>query len=405
MQTKWRILWLLSIAELLAMTLWFSASAVVPQLTTEYALTPTEQSLLTMSVQFGFVIGALVIALLNLADRYQAHYLIAICTLLGALFNASIALFEVNIATILVLRFLTGAMLAGVYPPAMKVLASWFTAGRGLAIGILVGALSVGSAGPHLLNAFPVFGGETGQPPWRGVLLAVSLLAVVGGFMVLFLVRSGPNFPAASRFDWRYAGRLFSDPALRYANFGYLGHMWELYAMWTWAPLLLLDSFRNGGIGDSWGRLAGFLAVAMGGIGSVIAGRLADRRGRTLIASASLLISGVCCLLAGHLFDQPWLLLGLCLVWGCAVVADSAQFSTAISELCDPRYVGTALTMQTCTGFLLTTVSIWLLPLIQEHTSRGVAFSLLALGPAFGIWSMWMLRRRPEAVKMASGRK
>ena len=147
------------------------------------------------------------------------------------------------------------------------------------------------------------------------------------------------------------------------------------------------------------------LAVVLGGLGSVIAGRLADRRGRPLIASESLLISGACCLLGGHLFDQPWLLLGLCLVWGCAVVADSAQFSTAISELCDPRYVGTALTMQTCTGFLLTTVSIWLLPLIQEHTSRGVAFSLLALGPAFGIWSMWMLRRRPEALKMASGRK
>lgn len=387
------------------MTLWFSASAVVPQLTTEYALTPTEQSLLTMSVQFGFVIGALVIALLNLADRYQAHYLIAICTLLGSLFNASIALFEVNIAAILVLRFLTGAMLAGVYPPAMKVLASWFTAGRGLAIGILVGALSVGNAGPHLLNAFPVFGGETGQPPWRGVLLAVSLLAVVGGFMVLSFVRSGPNLPAVSRFDWRYAGRVFSEPALRYANFGYLGHMWELYAMWTWVPLLLLDSFRNGGIGDSWGRLAGFCVVAMGGLGSVLAGRLADRRGRTLIASASLLISGTCCLLGGHLFDQPWLLLGVCLIWGCAVVADSAQFSTAISELCDPRYVGTALTMQTCTGFLLTTVSIWLLPEILEHTSRGAAFSLLALGPVFGIWSMWMLRRRPEAVKMASGRR
>ena len=197
MQPKWRILWLLSLAELLAMTLWFSASAVVPQLEAEFSLSGTAKSWLTMSVQIGFVAGALASAIFNLADRIKPRYLIATCCALGALFNALIVLPDLSLTWIMVLRFLTGATLAGVYPPGMKIMASWFTKRRGLAIGILVAALTVGNAVPHLLNAFPVFGGVSGLPPWRIVLLVVSALALVAPISNASLAEKSPSAKAS----------------------------------------------------------------------------------------------------------------------------------------------------------------------------------------------------------------
>ena len=405
MTDRWRILWLLSLAELLIMTLWFSATAVVPQLAVEYSLDDGQQSWLTISVQIGFVAGALLSAVLNLADRFRAEHVIAASALLGAGFNAAIAVCEPGFALVIVLRFLTGLALAGTYPPGMKVMASWFERNRGLAIGILVGALAVGSAGPHLLNAVPLFGGESGIPPWRSVILAASVMAATGGLIAAVLIRSGPALPATSRFNWHAAGRIFTERGVRLANFGYLGHMWELYAMWTWAPLLILLSYQAAGLNDAAARIAGFAVVAVGGAGSIIAGQLADRFGRTAIASASLVISGACCLVAGFLFGSPILLTILCLVWGFTVVADSAQFSTAVTELAESSHVGTVLTMQTCTGFLLTMGSIRLVPWLVEHAGWGWAFVMLAPGPVFGLASMGRLRRLPEATRMASGNR
>ncbi|MFQ5744441.1 MAG: MFS transporter [Acidobacteriota bacterium] len=402
---KWRNLGLLMLAELLAMSLWFSASAVVPQLTDEWRLSGNQQSLLTMTVQVGFVVGALVSAAINLADRLSAARLVAISAAAGAACNASIALFVSTPTSAMLWRFLTGVCLAGVYPPGMKLIATWCKEDRGLGIGLLVGALTVGSATPHLFNALPFFGGQAGLPPWQPVLLVASGSALLGAIIAGLLVRAGPLLPAARGFDWRYATRALSEQPSRWANFGYLGHMWELYAMWVWVPLYLLASYQRAGWSDTGARLAGFGAVAAGGLGSVVAGVLADRKGRTVISSLSLLISGACCLLAGLFFGSPALLTALCLVWGFAVVADSAQFSAAVSELSDAEHVGTALTMQTSLGFLLTLLTIWMIPPLVERVGWEWAFTTLAVGPAFGIHSMLRLRRLPEATKMASGNR
>jgi hypothetical protein len=255
---------------------------------------------------------------------------------------------------------------------------------------------------PHLLNAL-VLGGSA--IPWRGVLVAASMIALVGAAFAALFVRAGPLLPPSAPFDARHMLRLWKDPASRYANLGYLGHMWELYAMWTWLPLVLLESYRHAGMGEASGRLAGFSVVAAGSVGCVLAGALADRFGRTLVAGASLVISGSCCLVAGAVIDAPLGLTALGVVWGAAVVADSAQFSAALSEVGSPAYVGTELTVQVASGFLLTLVSIFALPRIAEVTGWGPAFAVLALGPVVGVYGMARLRARPEATRMAGGRR
>lgn len=404
MDGKWRNLTLLMFAELLAMSLWFSASAVVPQLTEEWSLNGAARSWMTMSVQAGFVAGALVSAWLNLADRWTSHRLIAASAIVGALANAAIAATDGPEAAI-ALRFATGFCLAGVYPPGMKLIASWTSRDRGLGIGLLVGALAIGSASPHLLNGLPIYGGAEGYPPWRPVLLTASASALLAGIIVARFVRAGPLLPAANRFDWRYAFAGLREAPSRLANFGYFGHMWELYAVWTWVPILLLASYRAAGWSEVGARVAGFAMIAAGAPGSALAGWLADRRGRTTVTVASLGISGACCLVAGPLFGSPALLTALCLLWGFAVVADSAQFSAAVSELGDRAHVGTALTVQTCVGFLLTLVTIRVIPPLVERVGWEWAFLALAPGPVFGIASMLRLRALPEATRMASGRR
>ena len=395
---RWRTLALLATAELLGMSLWFSGSAVVPALVSEWKLDRNAADLLTLAVQIGFVAGTALSAFLNLPDIISSRHLFTLTAIAGAIVNGIFGLFAHDLTSAILLRFLTGMFLAGVYPPAMKILATWFRHGRGLALGVLVGALTLGKAMPYLVNGI-------GSRNWRLNVLVVSLLAVAGALLALLFVRDGPLALPRARFDWKQVGRVFRNRGVRLASLGYFGHMWELYAMWTWIPFMIRASLSQRQSDPALAEVASFLVIGCGAIGCVAAGAIADRVGRTIVTSGAMAISGACCLTIGLLFGaHPILLLTVAAIWGATVVADSAQFSACVTELGEPQYIGTALTLQTCLGFMLTTISIELIPHVEKIIGWRYAFVVLAPGPLFGVVSMLRLRRLPEAARIAHGR-
>jgi MFS family permease len=377
-----RALGLLAAALVLSMSTWFSASAALPQLRDEWQLGSTAGAWLTIAVQLGFVAGALLSSVLNLADVRSARTVI-VAGATGAA-AANLGLLAVSgAAGAIPLRFLTGAFLAGVYPPALKLMSTWFVRGRGTALGILVGALTVGSAAPHLVNGL-------GGLDWRVVVAVTSALTAAGGVIVLVGVREGPYaFPAAT-FDPRQAGLVFRNRGVRLASLGYFGHMWELYAMWAWFAVFAADELYAD---NADAAVATFAVIAAGGLGCVVGGLAGDRLGRPETTAACMVVSALCALTIG--VAPQGLALALGLVWGFTVVADSAQFSTLVTEHANQAYVGTALTLQLALGFTLTVATIWLVPYVVDARSWAVAFALLALGPALGVVAM--LRLRPAA--------
>jgi MFS family permease len=393
--TRWRVLTLLAFSELLGMSLWFSASAVTPQLRSIWGLTTAQAGWLTTIVQLGFVCGTAMAALLNLADLVPAGRLFSVSALLGSIANTAI-LASPGYPGALVCRFLTGFFLAGVYPPAMKMVATWFRSSRGLAIGVIVGALTVGKATPYLVRALPHVG-------VRPVVLTSSIGALIAAAIVALTYRDGP-YPFASRpFSWHHVGDVVRVRQWRLATASYLGHMFELYAFWAWIPSFLAASvaaserFRAPRLIS----LLAFTTIAIGGFGSVWGGLFADKRGRERLVSISLLMSGSCCLLSGVLFGGPiWVLGALAMTWGFFVIADSAQFSTLVTESVPAHTVGTALTIQTSLGFLLTMLPMQLVPLIAQKTGWRWSFAMLALGPLAGIAAI----RRFAAVRVTTMR-
>jgi MFS family permease len=383
--TQRRALALLALALVLAMSTWFSATAVVPQLRAEWNLSDNGAAWLTIAVQLGFVAGALLSSLLSIADVLPARLVILGGALGAAAANALVAVADGPRAAI-PLRAATGFFLAGVYPPALKLMATWFRNGRGLALGTLVGALTVGSAAPHFVNG-------VGGLDWTLVVLATSALTAVGGVVAAAFVPEGPYPFTRASFDPRQVGRVLRNRAVRLASLGYFGHMWELYAMWAW----FLVFFRDGhGADGTDAAYAAFAVIGIGGLGCVAAGALADRVGRAETAAGAMVVSGACAVAIGLLVEAPtWVVLALSLLWGFAVVADSALFSTLVTEHADQAYVGTALALQLAIGFTLTVATIWLVPVLEDGVGWRWTFAFLAPGPALGALAMLRLARTP----------
>ena len=384
--SRFTALILVAIAELLAMGLWFGVSAVSPSIAVEWGLTASQASWLTLSVQIGFVAGTLLSAVLNLPDVMRVRTLFAVSALLGAAVNGLLAWQVESFAPAVSLRFVTGVCLAGVYPPGMKILATWFRTGRGFALGVLVGALTLGKASPYLLNA-------VGFAEWRNNVAAASGLAVIAAIVVRRFVHDGPHALPNQPFDPTQIVKVFRSRGVRLANYGYFGHMWELYAMWTWAPAMIRASVAAAGDPPRFAELASFAVIGAGAVGCVVAGVFADRVGRAEVAGIAMAISGTCCIAVGFLFGGPSIaLLVVAVIWGASVVADSAQFSACVADFADQRYLGTALTVQTAIGFLLTTMSIGMMPSLVDLVGWEWAFAFLAPGPLLGILAMMRLR-------------
>jgi MFS transporter, DHA1 family, inner membrane transport protein len=377
------VLPVLVIAQFAGTSLWFAVNAVMPDLQQAFGWPATAVGSLTSALQWGFIAGTLVFAVLALADRFRATRVFLCCALAGAACTVGAWAMVADFSALLAWRFATGFFLAGIYPVGMKIASQWYRQGLGAALGYLVGALVLGSASAHGLRAV------ADALPWPSIMLGVAALAAAGGLLILTLGEP-PQAPVrVTRMQWQALGTLWTDARVRSSVLGYFGHMWELYTLWVLLPLIL--GTRLSGVDLSW---AAFVMLGSGALGCVMGGYAAKRWGSARVAAVFLAISGLCCLLAPamlHAADAVFYL--WLLVWGISVAGDSPQFSTLTARNAPPQAVGSVLTLTNSIGFAISTLSILLFVALTDWLPLGWLLTGLALGPALGLWALRLLVR------------
>ncbi len=389
MSQKTRSISLLVLSQIFALSLWFVSAAILPDMLSEYPISATAQALLSSAVPAGFVVGAVISALAGISDRFDPRRVFAVCAFMASVSGFALLLFEPGSVQSVSMRFVTGMMLAGVYPVGMKIAVGWGKDDRGFLVGMLVGALTFGSASPHLVAWM-------GGADWRLSITAVSVLTTLSSLLILFSA-IGPYHSVAPHFKPSAIGEAWTNRRVRYAYLGYFGHMWELYAMWSWIGIATLASYKMSMAETdaiTLSKLTAFLAIGLGGVACVVGGWFADRIGKAEIAMIAMAASGMAAIATALSFGGPaWITLVLAIIWGIAVVPDSPQFSALVADASPQEIAGSLMTLQTAIGFALTILTVQLTPLVADATSWPVTISIMALGPAFGLYFMQKLRR------------
>lgn len=381
---KQRSVAILVLAEVLGMGLWFVSAAILNDLLSTGFVGPALGAWLSSAVPAGFVVGALFVAISGIADRLDPRYVFCSAAVLGAIFNVLLIVLPAGSSLTVLLRFLTGICLAGVYPVGMKIMVGWGTHDRGLLVGLLVGGLSLGSSAPHLLAWL-------GGAQWQHTVIAASVFSVIGGLLVL-TTKLGPNHARAASFDAKAITEAWTNIDIRRAFGGYFGHMWELYAMWSWLGVAAAVSYQaHLSIEDSnqLAKLTAFVAIGGGALLCPLAGKVADKIGKAKLTIIVMMLSATFALLSALVFEGPiYLVFTIFVFWGLFVIPDSAQFSALVADLAPPARAGSLLTLQTALGFLLTIATVQLTPVVAQLVSWPGLFVILALGPIAGIVCM-----------------
>jgi len=372
------------ISQFCCTSLWFASNAVMPELIEIFQLPSQALGTLTSIIQFGFITGTLLFALLNIADRFLPSNVFFVCAIIGALLNFAIIWQHNTYFTLLTLRFGTGFCLAGIYPVGMKIAADYYEKGLGKSLGFLVGALVLGTAFPHAIKGF------NQNLDWKSVIIFVSIASTIGGLLMKLFVPAGPFRRAIPRIHLSAFFQVFSNKNFRTAAFGYFGHMWELYTFWALIPLILTTYKNNFQLQNFNISFWSFLIIAIGGIGCAISGKLSLKYGAKVLATIALVSSGFCCILSPFIFNINFTnaFLIVLLFWGLMVVADSPLFSTLVANNAVPEIKGTALTIVNCIGFSITIISIQLISWVSDKISSDYLFVLLSIGPIFGVYNL-----------------